>query len=58
MAHFIFCILHLAAILFGLVGLIITIPLHLIYCAVKAKNKKPVPDRDGEGPGVDPRAMM
>ena len=35
MGHFIFCILHLLAVLFGLFGLIITIPLHIIYTAVK-----------------------
>lgn len=34
MGHLIFLCLHFAAILFGLVGLIITIPLHVIYCAV------------------------
>ncbi|MBS3777488.1 MAG: hypothetical protein KGY70_19995 [Bacteroidales bacterium] len=35
MGHFIFCVLHLLAILFGVVGLIITVPLHLIYSATK-----------------------
>ena len=40
MGHIIFCILHLAAVLFGFVGLFITIPLHLIYTAV-SKGKTP-----------------
>ena len=35
MAHFTFCILHLLAFLFGFVGLFITVPLHIIYSAVK-----------------------
>ena len=39
MAHLIFLILHVAAFLFGFFGLFITIPLHLIYCAI---NKKPM----------------
>lgn len=34
MGHTLFILLHLAAVLFGLVGLIITIPLHLIYAAI------------------------
>jgi hypothetical protein len=40
MGHFIFIILHLMAVLFGIVGLVITIPLHLIYAAVNKPNKK------------------
>lgn len=39
MGHFIFCLLHLTAILFGFVGLIITVPLHIIYAAMKKKNQ-------------------
>ena len=35
MGHFIFVILHLMAVLFGVVGLVITVPLHIIYSAVK-----------------------
>ena len=31
MGHLLFWILHIAAIIFGIVGLIVTIPLHLIY---------------------------
>jgi len=34
MGHLLFCMLHLGAIIFGLVGLFITIPLHLIYTAI------------------------
>ena len=30
MVHFIFFVLHIAAVLFGLFGLFITIPLHLL----------------------------
>jgi len=37
MGHVLFCILHLGAIVFGLVGLVITIPLHIIYSAVRRK---------------------
>jgi len=33
MGHFIFWLLHLAAIVFGFVFLFITVPLHLIYMA-------------------------
>lgn len=39
MGHVIFVILHILAVLFGLVGLVITIPLHLIYAVVSNKNK-------------------
>ena len=39
MGHLLFIILHVIAILFGFVFLIITIPLHLIYAAVGKKNK-------------------
>ncbi len=35
MANFIFCCLHFAAFLFGFFGLLITIPLHLIYLNTK-----------------------
>lgn len=38
MGNLIFCILHLGAIIFGVVGLIITIPLHLIYCQSKKRK--------------------
>ena len=34
LGHVIFFCLHLLAVLFGLVGLIITIPLHLIFAAI------------------------
>jgi hypothetical protein len=36
--HFLFAVLHLIAILFGLWALVITIPLHLIYAAVSGKK--------------------
>ena len=35
MGHFIFVILHFMVVLFGVVGLVITVPLHIIYSAVK-----------------------
>jgi len=38
MGHFLFIVLHTMAVLFGIVGLIVTIPLHLIYSAVKKPN--------------------
>ena len=44
MGHIIFCILHFACFIFGFIGLIITIPLHIIYCAVKAN--KPTEEKD------------
>lgn len=40
MGHIIFILLHLAAIMFGFVFLFITVPLHLIYAAVKGKPKR------------------
>jgi hypothetical protein len=40
MGHFIFCILHFLAFLFGFIGLFITIPLHIIYGAVRTKRPK------------------
>ena len=38
MGHILFCMLHLMALLFGVVGLFITIPLHLIYAAMKKRR--------------------
>lgn len=43
--HFLFLILHLAALLFGAIGLIITIPLHLIYGAVSSSRRSGDPNR-------------
>ena len=43
MGHFLFIILHLVCVLFGFVGLIITIPLHIIYSVLK-KGKKEGPE--------------
>jgi hypothetical protein len=37
MGHLLFIILHILALLFGFVGLILTIPLHLIYSAIDKK---------------------
>ena len=39
MGHFLFIVLHIAAVLFGIVGLIVTIPLHLIYSAVRSGKR-------------------
>jgi len=39
MIHLIFIILHIMAALFGLFGLFITIPLHIIYSVLSNKNK-------------------
>jgi len=39
MGHVIFVILHILAVLFGLIGLFITIPLHIIYSVVSGNNK-------------------
>jgi len=38
MGHILFCMLHLMALLFGVVGLFITIPLHLIYAAMRRQQ--------------------
>jgi len=35
MGHALFVILHIIAILFGFVGLVITVPLHIIYTNMK-----------------------
>jgi len=43
MGHFLFIILHIMAILFtGFIFLMATIPLHLIYSAVKGNKPQPV----------------
>ena len=39
MGHFLFVILHLVAVTVMPPALVITIPLHLIYTAVKNKNR-------------------
>jgi hypothetical protein len=41
--HLLFLLLHLGALVFGAGGLILTIPLHLIYAAVRS-NTPPDPD--------------
>ena len=38
--HIVFIILHFFAVIFGIVGLIITIPLHLIYANTTKKETK------------------
>jgi hypothetical protein len=38
MGHLLFWILHIAAILFGFVWLVFTIPMHLIYSAIRSKK--------------------
>lgn len=40
MGHILFCALHLIAFLFGIIGLFLTIPLHLVYAAAKGPKKK------------------
>lgn len=42
MGNFIFCILHLFAIVFGFIFLFITIPAHLIYSGVSRKPGPPI----------------
>ena len=37
--HAIFWLLHIVAVLFGVVWLVITIPAHLIYCAVVSRGR-------------------
>ena len=41
MGNLIFFILHLVALIFGVVFLFVTIPLHLIYLAIMSKGKEP-----------------
>lgn len=44
MGHLIFLFLHIIATVFGLWLLVFTVPLHLIYSAVRANSKRePVP---------------
>jgi hypothetical protein len=45
MGHFLFICLHLGAVLFGLWGLVVTIPLHVIYVAVRS-NSRPAASAD------------
>lgn len=51
MGHLLFCVLHLCALLFGFIGLFLTIPLHLIYGAI-AKNRKPTEVKPGTLKGI------
>ncbi|MCU0920185.1 MAG: zinc ribbon domain-containing protein [Burkholderiaceae bacterium] len=50
MGHVLFVLLHLAALAFGLWGLLFTIPLHLIYAAVRA-SRTAEPPQSFPGPG-------
>ena len=46
MGNFVFCVLHLFALVFGFVFLFITIPAHLIYSGVSKKpDRSVIPDR-------------
>jgi hypothetical protein len=47
MAHTVFIVLHLIAVLFGWILLFVTIPAHLIYTAVSRRGK------GGNGPTPD-----
>ena len=44
--HVVFIVLHIVAIVFGFVFLIITIPAHLIYAAVSGKSEKAPSDAE------------
>jgi hypothetical protein len=48
MATAIFIVLHLCALIFGMWGLVITIPLHIIYVAVKDNKTTPPAARTGD----------
>ena len=50
MGHALFIVLHLAALLFGFWGLILTVPLHLIYSAMSgpASARSNGEEHDGE----------
>lgn len=50
MGHFLFIVLHLMAVLFGVAALVLTIPLHLIYAAVSSRSPaEPRPFIPGPG---------
>ena len=40
LGHCVFMVLHVLALLFGFVLLFVTIPAHLIYCAIRSGNKR------------------
>ncbi len=44
MGHLLFVLLHLGLLLFVPIALVVTIPLHLIYGAVRGSRPKPSPD--------------
>jgi len=49
MGNFFFIVLHVCSLLFGLVGLVVTIPLHLIYLAIRDKPKPATVKYPGPG---------
>ena len=48
MGHIIFLILHLICILFGFIGLIVTVLLHLIYAGVTKSNNRQISHRGND----------
>ena len=55
MGHLVFFVLHLLALFFGAGALIITIPAHLIYAAVKDKPAVQVSDPNAPDPSTHVR---
>lgn len=47
MGHLLFLVLHVGALLFGVVGLVVTIPLHLIYGVLSGRSAKTSAEDDG-----------
>lgn len=50
MGHVVFIVLHVLAIMFGLVALVITVPLHLIYGAVRNRRQPASASADAPSP--------
>jgi hypothetical protein len=48
MGHLIFVVMHLLCLLFGSLGLLLTIPLHLIYAAISNRSSKPSSSSDAD----------
>jgi hypothetical protein len=46
MGHAVFIVLHFLALMCGVFGLFITIPLHVIYATIANKNKEPAPPQN------------
>lgn len=38
MGHLVFLAMHLLAFVFGFVFLFVTVPMHLVYCAIKSNS--------------------